>query len=128
MSLKSKLLEKRDRYVIEQVRTARLPQFRSFEIRRYRLIFVGRVQNIGFRLEISEMAKRLGLTGFCANREDGSVLVEVQGQFDKIKFLVAFMKSLKRVVIKRVEKKRLPLDFTEMGFASDEKEDTVTEE
>jgi len=120
MSLKSKLLEKRDQYVIDQVRTARLPQFQSFEVRRYRLIFAGRVQNVGFRLEVSEMAKRLGLTGFCENREDGSVLVEVQGQFDKIKFLVAFMKSLKRVVIKHVAIKRLPLDFTEIGFESDE--------
>jgi len=118
MSLKSKLLEKRDQYVIDQVRTARLPQFQSFEVRRYRLIFAGRVQNVGFRLEVSEMAKRLGLTGFCENREDGSVLVEVQGQFDKIKFLVAFMKSLKRVVIKHVAIKRLPLDFTEIGFES----------
>ena len=120
MSLKSKLLEKRDQYVIDQVRTARLPQFQSFEVRRYRLIFAGRVQNVGFRLEVSEMAKRLGLTGFCENREDGGVLVEVQGQFDKIKFLVAFMKSLKRVVIKHVAIKRLPLDFTEIGFESDE--------
>lgn len=120
MSLKSKFLEARDNYVIDQVRSAPLPTFKSFEIRRYRLVFYGRVQHIGFRLEVSEMAKRLGLTGFCENQENGSVLVEVQGQFDKIKFLVAFMKSLKRIVIKKVEKKRLPLDFEEIGFASDE--------
>lgn len=122
MNVKSKLLEARDNYVINQVRRARLPQFNSLEIRRYRLIFAGRVQNVGFRLEVSEMAKRLGLTGFCENREDGSVLVEVQGQFDKIKFLVAFMKSLKRIVVKQVEKKRLPLDFTEIGFESDDED------
>lgn len=122
MNVKSKLLEARDNYVINQVRRARLPQFNSLEIRRYRLIFAGRVQNVGFRLEVSEMAKRLGLTGFCENREDGSVLVEVQGQFDKIKFLVVFMKSLKRIVVKQVEKKRLPLDFTEIGFESDDED------
>lgn len=120
MSLKSKFLEARDHYVIDQVKKAPIPQFKSFEIRRYRLVFSGRVQHVGFRLEISEMAKRLGLTGFCENLDNGSVLVEVQGQFDKIKFLVAFMKSLKRIVVKKVEKKRLPLDFTEVGFHSDE--------
>lgn len=120
MSLKSKFIEVRDNYVINQVKRAPIPQFKSIEIRRYRIIFYGRVQHVGFRLEFSEMAKRLGLTGFCENREDGSVLVEVQGQFDKIQFLVAFMKSLKRIVIKRVDNKRLPLDFTEVGFISDD--------
>ena len=120
MDLKKKLLEKRDQYVIDQVRTARLPQFQSFEVRRYRLIFAGRVQNVGFRLEVSEMAKRLGLTGFCENLDNGSVMVEVQGQYDKIKFLVAFMKSLKRIVVKHVAVKRLPLDFAEIGFESDD--------
>ena len=120
MDLKKKLLEKRDQSVIDQVRTARLPQFQSFEVRRYRLIFAGRVQNVGFRLEVSEMAKRLGLTGFCENLDNGSVMVEVQGQYDKIKFLVAFMKSLKRIVVKHVAIKRLPLDFTEIGFESDD--------
>ena len=122
MSLKSKFLEARDNYVINQVKRAPLPKFKSFEIRRYRLVFSGRVQNVGFRLEIAEMAKRLGLTGFCENQSNGSVVVEVQGQFDKIQFLVAFMKSLKRIFVKRVEKKRLPLDFTEIGFTSDDED------
>ena len=120
MSLKKKIIEIRDNYVINQVKAAQLPEFKSMEIRRYRLTFYGRVQNVGFRLEVTELAKRLGLTGYCNNQENGSVIMEVQGQFDKIKFLVAFMKSLKRIVVKRVDKQRLPLDFTEMGFVSDD--------
>ena len=122
MSLKSKLIEARDNYVIDQVKRAQIPQFKSVEIRRYRLVFSGRVQNVGFRLEITELAKRLGLTGFAENQKDKSVLVEVQGQFDKIKFLVAFMRSLKRIVVKNVEIKRLPLDFTESGFTNDDED------
>ncbi|MBR5267450.1 MAG: acylphosphatase [Lachnospiraceae bacterium] len=122
MSLKKKIIEIRDNYVINQVKAAQLPEFKSLEIRRYRLIFYGRVQNVGFRLEVTELAKRLGLTGFCNNQENGSVIMEVQGQFDKIKFLVAFMKSLKRIVVKRVDKQRLPLDFTEVGFVSDDED------
>ncbi len=122
MSLKRKLIEARDNYVVNQVKTVQLPQFKSMEIRRYRITFYGRVQNVGFRLEVSEMAKKLGLTGFAENQKDKSVLVEVQGQFDKIKFLVAFMKSLKRIVIKNVDIKRLPLDFTEIGFLTDDED------
>lgn len=122
MSLKSKFLEARDNYVIDQVKRAPIPQFKSIEIRRYRLVFSGRVQNVGFRLEVTEMAKRLGLTGFALNQKDKSVLVEVQGQFDKIKFLVAFMRSLKRIVVKNVEIKRLPLNFTETGFINDDED------
>ena len=122
MSLKKKIIEIRDNYVINQVKAAQLPEFRSMEIRRYRLTFYGRVQNVGFRLEVTELAKRLGLTGYCNNQENGSVIMEVQGQFDKIKFLVAFMKSLKRIVVKRVDKHRLPLDFTEVGFVSDDED------
>lgn len=122
MSLKRKLIKARDNYVINQVKAAPLPEFKSMEIRRYRLTFYGRVQNVGFRLEVTEMAKRLGLSGFCNNQEEKSVVMEVQGQFDKIKFLVAFMKSLKRIVVKRVDKRRLPLDFTEVGFVSDDEE------
>ena len=122
MSLKKKIIEIRDNYVINQVKAAHLPEFKSMEIRRYRLTFYGRVQNVGFRLEVTELAKRLGLTGFCNNQENGSVIMEVQGQFDKIKFLVAFMKSLKRIVVKRVDKQRLPLNFTESGFVSDDED------
>lgn len=116
MNLKERFLEIRDNYVINQVRRAPLPQFRSCKIKRYRLVFYGRVQHVGFRLEVCEMAKKLGLTGFCENLPSGAVLVEVQGQEDKIKFLAAFLKSLKRIVVKKIEKKRLQLRFDETGF------------
>lgn len=44
MSLKKKFIETRDNYVINRVKKAPIPKFKSFEIRRYRLIFSGRVQ------------------------------------------------------------------------------------
>ena len=75
MSIKRKIIEARDNYVINQVKAAQLPEFKSMEIRRYRITFYGRVQNVGFRLEVTEMAKRLGLTGFCNNQEDKSVVM-----------------------------------------------------
>lgn len=99
MSLKSKFIEIRDNYVINQAWKAKLPEFTEDRICRYRIQFSGRVQKVGFRLEVNELCKRLGLTGFCENLENGDVLAELQGPENKIFFLVQFMKSLKRIKI-----------------------------
>ena len=60
---------------------------------------------MGFRLEVCELAKRLEITGFCKNLENGDVLAELQGTEDKIEYLISFMESLKRIKIrnKRIE-------------------------
>lgn len=100
MPLIQKLKSIRDNYVISQVKRAKLPEFNVGNIRRYRITFSGRVQNVGFRLEVSELAKRLGLTGFCRNLENGDVLAELQGEDEKIQYLITFMESLKRIKIK----------------------------
>ena len=84
----------RDWLVIDQVRRAKLPDFPESHVCRYRIIFSGRVQKVGFRLEVQEFAKRLGLTGFCENLPNGDVLAELQGEENKILFLVSFMESL----------------------------------
>ncbi len=100
MSLKKKFVTIRDNYVINQVQKLKLPEFHSDEIKRYRIIFKGRVQHVGFRLEVSELAKKLGLTGFCKNLENGDVLAEIQGADNKIQFLISFMESLRRIKIR----------------------------
>ena len=46
---------------------------------RYNLLVLGRVQGVGFRWFACREARRLGLTGWVCNREDGSVELEVQG-------------------------------------------------
>ena len=89
----------RDGYVINQVRRAVLPEFTHGDIVRVRVVFEGRVQKVGFRLEVSELAKRLGLTGFCENLSDGGVRAELQGTMERIEFLISFMRSLKRIRI-----------------------------
>lgn len=92
----------RNNYVIKQVQRINIPEFAESPTRRYRMIFSGRVQHVGFRFETRELAKRLKLTGFCGNREDGNVLAEIQGPENKINFLVDFMKSLVRIKIKNI--------------------------
>ena len=71
---------------------------------------------MGFRLETCELAKRLGLTGFCQNLENGDVLAELQGPENRIHFLISFMESLKRIKIEHKEISVLDIDPTETEF------------
>lgn len=116
MSIKKKIVQIRDAYVINQVRRAKLPNFRPGNVRRYRVTFSGRVQNVGFRLEVCELAKRLELTGFCQNLENGDVLAELQGPESKIQYLISFMESLKRIKIKNKVMEELEVLSAEKEF------------
>lgn len=110
MSIKSMFKGIRDNYVIRQAQRLDIPEFGDTEGCRYRVLFSGRVQKVGFRLEVCELAKRLELTGFCKNLESGEVLAEFQGPEEKIKFLISFMESLKRIKIRNKVVERLELD------------------
>lgn len=116
MNIKDKLKKFRDDYVINQVKKIALPNFESDVIRRCRVVFAGRVQKVGFRLEVLELAKRLDLTGFCRNLESGEVLVELQGASNKIDYLITFMENLKRIKIKNKKIKELEIDTTGKEF------------
>lgn len=101
MSIKQFFKTQRDNYVIRQVQRAKLPPFPHSPFRRYEVRFSGRVQKVGFRLELSLLAQRLGLTGQCQNLASGDVLAQIQGPDAKIHYLLAFMESLKRIQIRR---------------------------
>lgn len=116
MSLKTKFITIRDNYVINQVQQLELPVFEAADIRRYRITFSGRVQKVGFRLEVCELAKRLELSGFCKNLENGDVMAELQGPDHKIKYLIAFMEKLKRIKIKNKIIEELEVDEKETEF------------
>jgi len=49
-----------------------------------RIIFVGRVQGVGFRFTAYNVANRYGLTGWVRNILDGSVEMLAQGPSDDI--------------------------------------------
>ncbi len=106
-------------YVINQVKNARLPDFPESEKVRMHIIFSGRVQKVGFRLEVAEFAKRLELTGNIKNLENGSVDLEIQGPKNKILFVIDFMKHLKRIRIDSMDKEEIPVDEAETEFVSD---------
>lgn len=106
-------------YVINQVKTAKLPQFKDSELKREHILFSGKVQNVGFRLEASTLAERLGLTGWIKNLPDGRVEGEFQGTQEKIDFLVSFMSSLKRIRIDKARRTPMETKENDSSFTSD---------
>ncbi len=99
----------RDGYVINQVKNIRLPDFKPSPTIRERIKFSGRVQKVGFRLEIYELAKRLGLSGWVQNTKDMNVEAEIQGEQERIEFLINYMKSLKRASVREVDRNQQPV-------------------
>ena len=116
LRIKSTFIKLRDNYVINQVQSAKLPPFEAAAVFRYSVLFSGRVQKVGFRLEVCELAKRLELTGYCKNLENGDVMAELQGPGNRIKYLISFMQALRRIKIQRVEMKELEVIDGEAQF------------
>jgi acylphosphatase len=50
----------------------------------------GRVQGVYYRASALREARRLGLTGWVANRPDGSVELVAEGEEDQVKDLLAW--------------------------------------
>ena len=61
---------------------------KAFKIRVY-----GRVQRVGFRSYVLEIARYLGLSGYIKNEKDDSVTIFVQG---KENLVSKFMEAIKR--------------------------------
>jgi len=106
----------RNGYVIWHANRIKLPDVTSNNIVRKKITFAGRVQKVGFRLEIHRIAQRMGLTGWVRNLADGSVEAEIQGEELHINFLVTCMKSLKRASVKKVTIVELPIRKREEDF------------
>ena len=117
MSLKDQFKKIRDDYVIHQVEGIEIPEFTDGDICRRRVRFSGRVQKVGFRLEVVELSVRLGLTGWCENQPNGDVLAEFQGTAARIDFLISFMESLKRISIREKVVEEISVIPNEVGFA-----------
>lgn len=116
MNLKEFLIRARDHYIYRQVQRAELPDFFGSAPVRYRVIFSGKVQGVGFRYETKLMAHRLGLTGFCKNAPNGDVIVELQGLRSKIEFYIQFMNSLRRIRIDDKIVTEIPVITNETEF------------
>lgn len=101
----------RDKYMRSAVDKLDFPDFPPDTEKRYRIIFSGIVQGVGFRYEAWLIANKLGLTGFAENRPNGDVRMEVQGAENKIFHLIYCLESIPRI---HIENKRMEeLDLIE---------------
>jgi acylphosphatase len=57
-------------------------------VRSVRLRITGRVQGVGYRAWVVEMACRLGLCGWVRNRADGSVEAHITGGADAVAAMI----------------------------------------
>lgn len=83
---------------------------------RQQLIFSGRVQGVGFRYTIRHVANMLSLTGWVYNKDDGSVLVEVQGSPTLLEKMIQIVSEGRFIEIEHIEKKEIPLVEHETSF------------
>ncbi len=61
--------------------------------RRIRLLITGRVQGVGYRYGVLQIARELGLAGWVRNRPDGSVEVTAEGAPAEIAALRAWCRE-----------------------------------
>ena len=82
--------------------------------RRYR--FYGHVQFVGFRYEAKITVRQLGLTGWTQNQDDGTVIVEIEGETARIDKFLRVMRAVPRFEITEIWTEDLPLSGTETSF------------
>ena len=86
-------------------------------VTRIRLRVDGRVQGVAYRASTQDEARRLGLTGWVRNLDDGAVELEAQGPAEAVAALEAWCHrgpSLARVT--GVRRSDLPAADGEAGF------------
>lgn len=103
-------------YIKRQVNKKILPDFTKSNITRIYVVFKGEVQGVGFRYEIFKLARRLGLTGFVKNLENSNVEAEIQGEKNRVNYLIKEMKSHKRIKVKSIETSKIEILDKESDF------------
>ncbi len=83
---------------------------------RYKMIFTGRVQGVGFRYKASHVANQYRLTGFVKNEYDGSVSMEIQGSEQEIYMFIKSMATDRFININNIEKTHIPVEEDERSF------------
>lgn len=86
-------------------------------MKRYMMIFTGRVQGVGFRYFTYELATSLQLTGHVRNLMNGNVEAEIQGSDESFNlFLKGILKGNGFIRILDYAMKEIPLIPDEKGF------------
>lgn len=83
---------------------------------RYKIIFSGYVQGVGFRWRVKHCADMYGVTGYVKNLPDTSVLCEMQGEEEEIQKAVETSQMSGFAEVTSIEKKKIPIIEREYGF------------
>ena len=59
----------------------------------YHLTITGRVQGVGFRWSVYQLAQQAGIEGIVMNKNDGRVYCELQGPIEIVKQLIFKIKT-----------------------------------
>ncbi len=78
-------------------------------MKRWRFILSGRVQGVGLRFRACSIARELKLTGWIANRDDGTVELEVQGDEPAADHFIEQIKALMYVRVDGITKEEIPV-------------------
>ena len=78
--------------------------------------YSGRVQGVGFRYTVHQIAAGLAVTGFVRNRPDGSVQLVVEGPPHEIERLLAEVRATMGRFIRDVQETRGPATGEFRGF------------
>lgn len=84
---------------------------------RFRLLFSGRVQGVGFRYTAKMVADQLGLTGWAHNNVDGTVVVELQGRVAAIRMFTYQIQDGHYIRVENVEIEEMSPDRSESHFS-----------
>tara|TARA_Y100000766_G_scaffold236405_1_gene212166 strand:- start:85 stop:372 length:288 start_codon:yes stop_codon:yes gene_type:complete len=86
---------------------------------RIRVVYSGRVQGVGFRWQVSQVAENFGVSGFVRNMEDGTVELLVEGYLGEVRGMIeAVDQKLKDFWVSKVEDERKG-DPHHAGFSID---------
>lgn len=85
-------------------------------MKRYNMIFKGRVQGVGFRYKSYLLANELGLTGDVNNLYDGDVELNIQGDREKIDLFLEKLAKDRFIRIDNIEIKEKELKNDEEKF------------
>lgn len=86
---------------------------------RIRVVYSGRVQGVGFRWQVSQVAENFAVSGFVRNLEDGTVELLVEGYLGEVRGMIeAVDQKLKDFWVSKVEDERKG-DPHHAGFSID---------
>lgn len=106
----------RKQFLVNQINKISLPNFKKSDTVRKHLIFSGKVQRVGFRVETLGMANHLELVGWVKNLENGDVEIEVEGNLNKINYMINYLSSIRRAPIKDLITNDLEVLNSEKSF------------